>query len=178
MVAANAQVLTDETRVKQIIMNGLTNAVKYSNAPANGAVRIAIHVESAVAAVAAVGRGSRSTRPPDTRSRVAAAGPRAVRAPGETTATGPGVAADAAAPWLVIEVLDRGPGLRGVNEDVLFVDFLAPVVQGGTPYRKPTADTQSGIHIGSSGVGLPVCARCAVLRAARVTMDKDCMFFV
>ena len=41
-------VITDATRVRQIVANGLTNAVKYSNAPVNGAIRVVLRTGSVV----------------------------------------------------------------------------------------------------------------------------------
>ena len=150
------QILTDETRVKQIIMNGLTNAVKYSNAPANGAVCIVVGTcddlgrpysprghPGAAASNAAVGTG---TMPATMSTGLPTAGSKV---------------SEPAQKWLCIDVLDQGQGLRGVEESVLFVDFLAPITPtfvGAAPGT--VAAAAHHIHVGSSGVGLPVCAKC------------------
>jgi hypothetical protein len=145
------QVLTDETRVRQIIMNGLTNAVKYSNAPENGAIRVVLRVCDDVAA----GPASASAPHAATRAAlvVAAADPAAARAH--------------MVHWLCFAVVDHGPGLRGVGEDKLFTDFLAPITTHDTHACTPVAGS---IHVGSSGVGLPVCARCALPRRDATAM--------
>jgi hypothetical protein len=126
--ASLVQVMTDEMRVRQIITNGLTNAVKYSNAPENGAIRVVARVSSKAA----------SPAPPD--------------APGGGHAS---VSIGNSASCLLLEVLDCGHGLRGVAEDVLLKDFLAPTTATGDAIEPGG----SLMHVGSSGVGLPVCGR-------------------
>ena len=123
----HAQVLTDDTRVRQIVMNGLTNAVKYSNAPANGPIRIAVHTCANEAQPQAFPTHARTPAPGTMEPR-----------------------------WLIFDVLDCGPGLRGVTESVLFADFTAPI---GVHMA-----SEGSFRIGSSGVGLPVCARCVMLQ--------------
>ncbi len=127
------QIFTDETRVRQILTNGLTNAIKYANAPETGPIRVAVGV------VEAPGRGFAS--------------PRLSR--GSGSGAGAATTGGAAPRWLCFEVIDQGPGLRGLSEAVMLVDFLAPV-RGAAP---ETGDARAAIRIGSSGVGLPVCAR-------------------
>ena len=71
-------------------------------------------------------------------------------APGRTAAV-PALAARAQ--WLCIDVLDFGEGLRDLEGDeaTLFTDFAAAVTKG--------AGVGALRDIGSSGVGLPICAR-------------------
>jgi hypothetical protein len=59
-----AQVVTDEVRVRQIAMNGLTNAIKYSDAGANGPILVAVTVsrEDAIAKSCAGGAAGVPTR--------------------------------------------------------------------------------------------------------------------
>jgi hypothetical protein len=138
------QLLTDETRVRQIIMNGLTNAVKYSNAPTNGAIRVVVRacpVESDAAAIATDD----------------------VVAPAVTLPR-----------LLCFDVLDRGPGLRGLDESVLFKDFLAPVAASET--TSSASRKHDRIRVGSSGVGLPVCARCAAVVPNLIQIVIRCAF--
>ena len=92
--------------------NGLTNAIKYSNAPVNGPIRV--YVRTCVASA---------------------------------TTSGPREA-------LHIDVLDHGEGLGDTDEATLFTDFAA----AGSPRRPLPAARSHGV--GSSGVGLPICARC------------------
>jgi signal transduction histidine kinase len=134
------QVLTDEMRVRQIVMNGLTNAVKYSNAPENGPIQVVMR-----------------TYAPGARS--------GGRGPGEAAATTGYVAvavqqASTQPLLLCVEVLDHGPGLRGLHESVLFTDFGAPTSEvtahaGHGRY----SGTNRTVRVGSSGVGLPICKR-------------------
>ena len=133
----NPQVLTDDLRVRQIVMNGLTNAIKYSNAPENGAILVCVRADEddAGAMVNPVRAAARRA------SAVVHAGvpPRAL---------------------LCIDVLDHGHGLGGVDESAMFSDFAAPLgVNSGIGQ-----DPQTGFRVGSSGVGLPVCFRCARMR--------------
>ena len=132
--ASRAQVITDEFRVRQVVCNGLTNAIKYSNAPLNGAIRVCVR--------------ARMDSPPQA-------------APGRTAAV-PGPAARAQ--WLCIDVLDCGEGLGDLEgeEATLFTDFAAAVTKG-VGVGAPRA-------IGSSGVGLPICARCVVWRCVLGSM--------
>ena len=146
---APPQVLTDDLRVRQIIMNGLTNAVKYSNAPENGAITVMVHTGPLAAAA-----GDDIPPPPNTTGTSAIAV--AVRPPPRREQ------------WLFIDVLDHGPGLQGVDEKLLFSDFAAPV-QLARPSLHSTHGTSDGFHVGSSGVGLPICSRCG-LRDVRVTV--------
>jgi signal transduction histidine kinase len=132
VTCGSVQVLTDEMRVRQIVMNGLTNAVKYSNAPENGAIRVVVHTGEDDA--------GRANDTPHT----AADGAAVVR-------FGP---MSPPPRLLCIDVLDHGPGMRGVDEKVLFTDFLAPVVA-----PQPQSLTAGHTTVGSSGVGLPVCSR-------------------
>jgi CheY-like chemotaxis protein len=135
-----AQVLTDELRVRQIVMNGLTNAVKYSNAPENGPIRVAVSAGLDEEAPAARG---------------AAVVP---------------MASSPLQHWLFVDVLDHGPGMGGVDENVLFTDFAA-----ATPVHHPMLHSSHGndYHVGSSGVGLPICSRCARVRV-RVYSSQTC----
>ena len=123
-----SQVLTDATRVRQIVTNGLTNAIKYSNAAANGAIRVLLHTGAT--------RESRDTA--------------GVTLDQSTSAAAPPPA------YLFIDLLDRGPGLRGTTEAVLFQDFFAPITH---PHEVIQQSSRNLVHVGSSGVGLPVCAR-------------------
>ena len=125
-------------RVRQIVMNGLTNAVKYSNAPENGAIRVVLRTCAA----------------------------QGIQIDAAAPATTPAAAArhQELQRLLCVEVLDRGPGLRGLCERVLFTDFGAPTVTtGGGSARY--ADRV--VRIGSSGVGLPICHRYERAMAAR-----------
>ncbi len=127
--------------MRQIVMNGLTNAIKYSNAAVNGAIRVVACIRSANNTDINDSRGSGS------RDGGAAAGSRG--------GAGSRVTLPPAQQWLVIQVLDRGPGLRGMNEKTMFTDFSA------APTVTTTAPQDYGkTQVGSSGVGLPICARC------------------
>ena len=139
---APPQVLTDDLRVRQIIMNGLTNAVKYSNAPENGAITVMVHTGPLAAAA-----GDDIPPPPNTTGTSAIAV--AVRPPPRREQ------------WLFIDVLDHGPGLQGVDEKLLFSDFAAPVQLARSSLHS-THGTSDAFHVGSSGVGLPICSRCGV----------------
>ncbi len=144
--------VTDDIRVRQIVMNGLTNAIKYSNPRQNGPIRVAVSVQ----------RGEPQ----------GGAGPRAAGADQRTLLAAPAPAAAAAvtpvgaSEWLVIDVLDRGPGLRGLQEKTLFTDFAAPTTEGtrtrvSVVPSSPSSPSPTGRSnpVGSSGVGLPICAR-------------------
>ena len=114
-VHSRAQLVTDGARVRQIVMNGLTNAIKYA-APAEhggGPIRVTCGLSSP----------PRPTRPGDT----------------------------ASGGFVMIEVLDAGPGLRGQSEEALFADFASHVPA-----------TRTGA-VGSSGLGLAICNRMARL---------------
>ena len=142
--------------MRQIIMNGLTNAVKYSNAPANGAIRIL------------VGTCDDLGRPYSPRGHPGAAASNAEVGTGTMPATmstglptAGSIFLEPAQKWLCIDILDHGQGLRGLDESVMFVDFLAPVAPSRAGISPTTvAASAHPIHIGSSGVGLPVCAKC------------------
>jgi hypothetical protein len=121
------QFLTDELRVRQIIMNGLTNAVKYSNAPVNGPIAVVVSARDDADATLA-----------------------------DSPATLSAVSIHPAPEFICFDVLDRGPGLGGLSDDVFFADFLAPVTSVAA-----TSHSKSTIHVGSSGVGLPICSRYA-----------------
>ena len=133
-------------------MNGLTNAIKYSNAPENGPIQVlvracnedaagsAAHTPQAMTSVEVAAAGSATEPPPSPPPR-----------------------------FLCFEVLDRGLGLCGIDESVLFTDFAAPMLPStvassshGTLTRRP-----SELHVGSSGVGLPICWRCVAAAAQR-----------
>ena len=158
MCLSITQVVTDDIRVRQIVMNGLTNAIKYSNPRQNGPIRVAVSVQ----------RGE-----PQGGAGPRAAGPRAAGADQRTLLAAPAPAAAAAAvtpvgasEWLVIDVLDRGPGLRGLQEKTLFTDFAAPTTEGtrtrvSVVPSSPSSPSPTGRSnpVGSSGVGLPICAR-------------------
>ncbi len=158
---ARPQIMTDELRVRQIVMNGLTNAVKYSNAPVNGPIRVVVSVCDDAATGSGGGGGGSGSGSAQSGSVIIA------------------LAADAGAPprgLLCFDVLDRGQGLGGLSDEALFVDFLAPV---GLSTNHNTTAPQAGFHVGSSGVGLPICARyvaaqravmlcCSCVCAARV----------
>ena len=128
-----AQIITDGVRVRQIVMNGLTNAIKYSRAGVDGAIRVVVRVETAVAA-AVDGSGGII---------------------GRSSGCGPSVPASGA--WLCIDVLDRGPGMRGVAEHLLFADFAAPLSFASLP--EPAAVSSRVVPVGSSGIGLSICAK-------------------
>jgi signal transduction histidine kinase len=142
-------IITDDMRVRQIIMNGLTNAAKYSNPPLNGAIRVVASIEIQFDDVDQVPAGLRDSFRRGNRGKLSGA-PRAT-----TTAVAAysGTVPDAESPrqsWLCIDVLDCGPGLQGVSEKVIFTDFACPVMMSPVPNNN---------HVGSSGVGLPICAR-------------------
>lgn len=142
-------IITDDMRVRQIIMNGLTNAAKYSNPPLNGAIRVVASIEHQFDDVDQVPAGLRGSFRRGNRGKLSGA-PRAT-----TTAVAAysGTVPDAESPrqsWLCIDVLDCGPGLQGVSEKVIFTDFACPVMMSPVPNNN---------HVGSSGVGLPICAR-------------------
>jgi hypothetical protein len=68
---------------------------------------------------------------------------------------GPSVPASGA--WLCIDVLGRGPGMRGVAEHLLFADFAAPLSFASLP--EPAAVSSRLVPVGSSGIGLSICAK-------------------
>ncbi len=142
-----SQVLTDELRVRQIVMNGLTNAIKYANAPANGAIRIVVSTHRDYSAGDPNLRRKGGRRSCSCTRREAAA----------TTASA--MYTGGPVEWLCIDVLDRGPGLRGIGEAALFTDFGAPVVG-----RNANTNPSNPVVVGSTGIGLPICGRCALLR--------------
>lgn len=123
--------------MRQIIMNGLTNAVKYSNAPENGAIQVVVRASNDD-----VGGAQATT------THAAAA-----------SAEIGYVTVQPLPPFLCFEVLDCGPGLCGVDEKALFTDFAAPAFSGGSSFGTPPRRA-SNSHVGSSGVGLPICSRC------------------
>jgi hypothetical protein len=120
--------MTDELRVRQIIMNGLTNAIKYSNAPANGPIQVVARICSKPVVVL-----------PESTVVLATANYTGGVTPLRQL--------------LCIDVLARGPGLCGIDESVLFVDFAAPVIDSshGTAMVLTTGSTITN-RVGSSGV--------------------------
>ena len=146
----------DELRVRQIVMNGLTNAAKYSDAPANGAIRVVVRVLPPDDAVVAV----------TTRSLARSA-----------ATVQPTAAAAAFASTLCFDVLDCGAGLRGIDEETLVTEFAT--TRRGSRYAaahaaggSQVAAAMHGGVVGSSGVGLPLCRKCA--RAAGV-IHENCL---
>jgi signal transduction histidine kinase len=136
-----AQILTDEMRVRQIVMNGLTNAVKYSNAPENGPIRVVVgaSVDAVALEFALLDNTPGASQPQQ---------------------------------WVYFDVLDRGAGLGGTNEAILFTDFAAPTSVTSihsTHTRESMHGSSSDVHVGSSGVGLPICSRC--VRALSPSLD-------
>ena len=137
-------------------MNGLTNAVKYSNAVENGAIQVVVSLCT----------DETPSRPSPTTRVSFARVPRsqiAVFVPPQL--------------MLCIDVLDRGPGLCGLSETVAFADFMAPVVA-------PVADEHAvnALRVGSSGVGLPICDKfvpaCVVVLADVVSQVYVVFVFV
>jgi signal transduction histidine kinase len=130
------QIITDGMRVRQIILNGLTNAIKYSNACVNGAIRVVVSTAHR-AALAEAGGVPMLSRAGSSRR-----GSKYSIAPQE---------------WLRISVLDCGPGLRGLDEKTMFTDFAVQ-----TDADKQGVESHSGrvLPVGSSGVGLTICSRC------------------
>ncbi len=135
--ALHAQVLTDDIRVRQIVTNGITNAIKYGNAAVSGPIRVSLRVQSARVEPRVDGGAS-------------------------------SVTIDGGTHYLSICVEDGGPGLRGLTDAVLYKDFYAPVRSVGT------GSSAKGIHVGSSGVGLPVCTRCVQLRVRSWAQVINC----
>ena len=104
------QVLTDGVRVRQIITNGLTNAIKYAAPSVHGPIRVLCAVTSQ--------HGLHVAAPPS-------------RDGGNQMSAG-AAGASSASRALTIEVLDSGPGLRGQSESTLFADFAATVPETRT----------------------------------------------
>ena len=142
-------------RARQIIMNGLTNAVKYSNPRENGPIRIVVHVEPGSIAGGDGHRGGSAHTVSGVDGRHAAYSFLSVSAPVAMDVEVPGVSNQ----LLCIDVLDCGPGLGGVDEALLFSDFAAPVPLGTATVQASSHGGSNEFHVGSSGVGLPICSR-------------------
>ncbi len=135
-------------RVRQIVMNGLTNAVKYSNAPDNGPIQVVMRTYAVPPGAVEHGSGDAAHT---SDAAAATTGSAALAVHQGLTSMQPLL--------LCVEVLDHGPGLRGLNESVLFTDFAAPtsdVTNHGNQGRYRTTDA---VRVGSSGIGLPICKR-------------------
>ena len=155
------QVVTDAVRVRQIVMNGLTNSAKYARVTVSEPIRVAVYLDDDPTG----GHGAAAGAPPATEAVPGGAGDTMVRV-GPRASAG---ASDGTA-WLCIDVLDQGAGLRGVDEEVLFRDFAAPVGTSTLNHHISSGHESSGgskssgskpriITVGSSGLGLPICAR-------------------
>jgi hypothetical protein len=99
-----AQVLTDAARVRQIVMNGLTNAIKYAPPGRHGPIVVRCDVRSAGGGDATHGNAPPA---PDAHATVHAVPP--------------------AGQVVAIQIVDCGPGLQGQTEATLFADFAAHV---------------------------------------------------
>ncbi len=146
--------------MRQIVMNGLTNSAKYANVSAAAPIRIAVYI----------GRGGGGGGGGDAAVVLA---PSAASPPhpfvansGRSVHVEPRPAPPA---WLCFDVLDQGTGLRGITERVLFKDFAAPVGTSALHQHGRVSGSSAGTNnskVGSSGLGLPICARCARPRSS------------
>lgn len=150
--------MVDPVRLRQILANGLSNAVKYARASAPVLVSVRLSDGRATAAAAAAPSAddmaherAGAAEPGDCFSTVTMHSP--VAAPHRSSSC---------CAHLLIEVLDTGGGLRGVPEETLFSDFAAIGGGGGVGEAAAAAAARNGrMVIGSSGLGLPIIARLA-----------------
>ena len=136
-----AQVTTDPLRVRQIVVNGLTNAMKYAPPATRGAILVVCCVRHSFGwSVASRDEGG-------------------VRAGGGGGGGGGGGLEDAG--HISIEVIDCGPGLHGQSERELFQDFGSAA---------PVAHTGAVSAVGSSGLGLAISKRMSRLLGGNLSV--------